>query len=109
MNKKELLNIRRATSDDYQVIASIYNEHIGIGISTMDEGVKTNKDIDGWEKNFNQREGLYVLKKSNKVIGWGIIKRYGEKRGYRFACETAIFLSGTETGKGRRRSRPCDC
>ena len=50
---------------------------------------------------FHDRERLYVLRDDeNVVIGWGIIKRYSDRDGYRFACETAVYLTQPELGKG---------
>ena len=82
------VHIEKATAADFQSIADIYNEHIALGNATMDETPKQAHDIAQWEADFNDREGLFVLKGSRRVLGWGIIKRYSDREGYRFACET---------------------
>ncbi len=92
--------IQIAVADDYPFIANIYNEYISAGTATMDATLKTKDDIAGWVEKFNDRECLYTLKQHEKVIGWGIIKRYSDREGYRVACETAIYLTGTALGKG---------
>ncbi len=94
------ITLERCSVEDYAMIAEIYNEHIRLGVSSMEETLKTEADIAGWVKKFHDREGLYVCRKEGKVIGWGIIKRYSDREGYRFACETAIYLTSSETGKG---------
>lgn len=95
------ISIQPCTPNHYQSIADIYNEHILLGVSNMVETTVDYSEIERWVSNFNNREGLYVsLDESNKVIGWGIIKRYSDREGYRFACETAIYLKNSETGKG---------
>lgn len=93
-------HITLATKEDCAAIASIYNEYISAGTATMDATLKTQEDIVGWLDKFNDRECLYSLKRDNKVIGWGIVKRYSDREGYRFACETAIYLTKSELGKG---------
>jgi len=92
--------IEKSTKEDYAAIAEIYNEHISLGVSSMEESLKTAAIIAGWVAKFHSREALYVCRKDGEVIGWGIIKRYSDREGYRFACETAIYLKSNETGKG---------
>ncbi len=94
------VHISKALPENYAAIADIYNEHIQLGKSSMEESLKTPADIAGWVDNFNARERLFVLKNATKVIGWAIIKRYSERHGYRFACETAVYLTQSEVGKG---------
>ena len=93
-------HISLAETADYPAIAAIYNEYIALGNATMDETLKTGGDIADWVKKFNDRERLYVLKNENMVMGWGIIKRYSDREGYRFAAETAVYLTAAEQGKG---------
>lgn len=92
--------IIQATTTDYQSIAEIYNEYIRSGTATMDEELKTSEHIAAWVNKFNDRERLYVLRKEEQVIGWCIIKKYSNREGYRYACETAVYLTAAETGKG---------
>lgn len=93
-------HIEKATKKHYAVIAQIYNEHIKIGTATMEETIHSADMIAAWVAKFNSRERLFVLTKKEIVIGWGIIKRYSERRGYRYACETAVYLAQSEVGKG---------
>lgn len=94
------LNISLAQPIDYTKIANIYNEYIQGGGATMDEVLKTATDISYWVDNFNDRERLFVLKKLEQIIGWGIIKKYSDRSGYRTTCETAVYLTNTQLGKG---------
>jgi phosphinothricin acetyltransferase len=92
--------VRDAQKSDSQVIAKIYNETIGSRINTMDLTLKTAKDIITQMEAFDDRETILVLERSNTVIGWGIIKKYSPRIGYRFAAETSVFLRKTEIRKG---------
>jgi len=94
------IKIEIAQSDNYQRIADIYNEYILLGNATMQDSLYDGEKIKSWVDHFNDRERLYVLKKGNTVIGWGIIKKYSDREGYRFACETAIYLTQSELRKG---------
>ena len=100
MQEQSDIKMRLASAGDYSRIAEIYNIHINIGKSSMEESLKAATDIKAWVDKFHDRERLYVCEKNGLVIGWGIIKRYSDREGYRFACETAVYLISEETGKG---------
>lgn len=92
--------IRLATLEDCEVIASINNEHIALGQSSMETERKTVSHFEKLMQNFNDRELIECLVLDNKVIGWGIIKRYSDREGYRTACETTIYLRSNQVRKG---------
>ena len=94
------MTIKIATPTDFSKIAAIYNEYIRLGNATMEEKIHDEKDIAAWVNKFNKRERLYVLEVADEVIGWGIIKRYSDRNGYRFAAETAVYLTSSQLGKG---------
>lgn len=87
-----MATIEKATPTDFAAIAEIYNEHIRTGRSTMLEEEQTAAHIQKWVDKFNDREELHVLRNAGgTVIGWGLIKRYSDRFGYRFTCETSVF------------------
>ncbi len=96
----ESLSIREATAVDAPTLAAIYNASIAAGDSTMDEEEKSATDFRRQMARFGEREALLVMEQEGKVIGWGIIKRYSDRAGYRFACETSIYFRRDLTGKG---------
>jgi len=100
MPANEDIEIEEVRPEYFQRIAEIYNEYIRLGNATMEETLKTSEDIAGWVNKFNDREKLYILTKTKECIGWGIIKRYSDRFGYRFACETAVYLTQKECKKG---------
>jgi phosphinothricin acetyltransferase len=95
-----MLNIRDATASDASVIAEIYNESIAVGDSTMHDEPKTTEAIRRQMEGFSDREGFMVLESDGYIVGWGVIKLYSHRSGYRFCCETSVFLRRTETRKG---------
>lgn len=94
------MTIKIAEPTDFSKIAAIYNEYIRMGNATMEEKIHDEKDIAAWIEKFNTRERLYVMEVADEVIGWGIIKRYSDRNGYRFAAETAVYLTSSQLGKG---------
>ena len=96
----EQTEIRTATLNDCDVIASINNEHIMKGESSMETELKTKDDFIKLMNNFHDRELIQCLVVKSKVIGWGIIKRYSDRPGYATACETTIYLRSNELRKG---------
>lgn len=97
---KNDIEIALATVDDYKAIADIYNEYIELGGSNMEESVYTIERIKDWVDHFSDKERLYAIREDRILIGWGIIKKYSKREGYRFACETAIYITKAKLRKG---------
>ena len=98
--RPENIKIDEAKASDFRLIADIYNEYIVLGNATMQDSLYDAKKIQSWVDDFNDRERLYVLKEAEAIIGWGIIKKYSDREGYRFACETAVYLTQSKLRKG---------
>ena len=97
--------LRDAEEKDISAIAEIYNESILVGDASMDGAEKTPDEILGWMRAFSKRETILILEAENadatwETVGWGIIKRYSDRSGYRFCCETAVYLRRNQTGRG---------
>jgi len=92
--------IRPAHPNDYAAIASIYNEAIACGGITMDGQPYTAEEIRAIADKMHDREILLVAETAEKTIGWGVVKRYSDRLGYQVCCETSVYLSFSETGKG---------
>ncbi|MEM9567087.1 MAG: N-acetyltransferase family protein [Cyanobacteria bacterium P01_E01_bin.34] len=99
------LAIRSCQPSDYQAMADIYNESIATGRSTMDTSPVGPEKFQTIHKNLGNREVLFVaetggLDETAKVVGWGAVRKYSDRYGYRVCCETSIYLTLNETGKG---------
>ncbi len=94
------IQIRQYQMSDAATIAEIYNESIHAGNATMDEDMKSAAQIREWMDNFDDRETILLLEKNHEVLGWGIIKKYSDRQGYRYACETAVYIGREYIGKG---------
>ena len=92
---------RAATPEDAMAIAEIYNEAIVAGNATMDDQPKSVEYMRNLIEHLGPRETILVLETvTDRVLGWGIIKRYSDRTGYRFCCETSVYLQHQEVGKG---------
>jgi len=92
--------IRKATLSDCDVIASINNEHILAGGSSMVTSTRSAAYFKAMMHNFNSRELIECLEFDGEVVGFGLIKRYSDREGYRTSCETAIYLRSNKIRMG---------
>lgn len=92
--------IRDATAADADAIAEIYNASILAGGATMDLETKSAEYFRKKLESFSPRESILLLESGDQTLGWGIIKKYSDRTGYRFACETAVYLRRNLTGRG---------
>jgi len=94
------LSVRPAKEEDYGAIAAIYNEAIAQGSVTMDSMRYVAEDIEKIAQKMGDRETYLIAELADKVIGWGIIKRYSDRPGYAPCCETSVYFSYSATGCG---------
>jgi phosphinothricin acetyltransferase len=92
--------LRAATTADAAAIAEIYNESVAAGDATTDERPKSAEEVREIIRGFGRRETILILEGGGEVFGWGVIKRYSERPGYRFCCETSVYLRRQHVGRG---------
>lgn len=100
MSTLSTATVEPAQAAHFEAIADIYNTYITAGNSTMEERLHTAEHIALWHQQLDARERLLVLNLAGKVIGWGIIRLYSPRAGYRFTCETSVYLAHDARGKG---------
>lgn len=97
------LLVRDGTLSDARVIAEIFNESVLLGDSTLTydpiDPIVIEQRMDG----FHERETYLILEDDSYVVGWAVIKRYSELPGYRYCCETSVYLRRALTGQGYGR------
>lgn len=91
--------VREALPSDSVDVADIYNESIRARDSTMELTEKQGTDIEKWLSRLGLSERLIVLEDGGAIQGWGILKRYSDREGYRVACETSVFLRRSHVGR----------
>ena len=94
------LSVREATPADASAVAEIHRQSISTGESTMEEGSRTAEDVRRQLASFGPREALLVAEVDGEVVGWGLIKQYSPRPGYRFAGETAVYVRRDRLGQG---------
>ena len=92
--------IRDCTVKDVSSVVEIYNYWIRQGGATMDTRERTVEWMVEWLNSCGSREAILVQDDGNKILGWGIIKSYSDRPGYRVCCETAVYLGSGQVGKG---------
>ena len=92
------IEIRKAKLDDATAIANIYNQYLGV--ATMDLIPYTKESVEQTIGDQNERECFLVAFLDSSCIGWGQIKKYSDRKGYHYACETAVYLHEDFLGKG---------
>jgi L-amino acid N-acyltransferase YncA len=92
-------DLRDAVPGDAPAIAAIYNESIGARDSTMQLEAVTAETVEGWIRGLGEREAVLVVVEDDAVVGYGVVKRYSDRGGYRYAAETSVYLRRARTGE----------
>ena len=94
------MNTRRANVRDIPAITRIYNYAIEHTTATFDLEPKTEED---WRETLAHHDDAYpliVAEIDGKVAGYGLIKPLGERGGYRFSVENALYVDCDCQGRG---------
>lgn len=91
---------RAALPSDAAAIAHIYNQYVARGNATMDMIPWTVEAVEARIEALEARECLLVACQADQVVGWGVVKKYSPRQGYRVCCETSVFVDATHTGQG---------
>jgi phosphinothricin acetyltransferase len=93
------LRVRVALGGDAFDIARIYNHYVDVGGATFDATPWTLEFAKGLLA-AAKPEAWFVADEKGDVIGWASVRRYSLRHGYRFTCETAIYLDPVAVGRG---------
>lgn len=91
--------IRPARPQDAEAIARIQRQSVEAMDSTM-AAPATSDEILQQLAAMGEREVWLVVEELGRVVGWGVVKQYSPRPGYRLACETSIFLDRARVGGG---------
>lgn len=92
--------IRDAAATDADAIAAIFNESVVARGSTMQLEPVAPEVVRQWVRTLSDREALLVADESGDAVGWGILKRYSDREGYRFTAETSVYVRHDMRGLG---------
>ena len=83
---------------DAAQIARIYNHYVDVGGATFD---KVHWPVERVEKllEIGLPDGCYVADLNGHLLGWASARQFSDRAGFRFSCETAIYLDADAVGK----------
>jgi L-amino acid N-acyltransferase YncA len=90
---------RRATPDDAETIATIYNEGIEDGIATFETRLRTANDIRNW---FTGRFPIVVIE-DDGVIAFASTSEYRPRDCYAGVAEFSVYVARAARGRGAGR------
>jgi L-amino acid N-acyltransferase YncA len=93
-------SVRTATTRDTRRIAEIYSAAAAAADSTMDVGPVEACEVAGWIQGLADVETILVVQEGDKVLGWGIAKKYSTRPGYARAAETSVYIDRAHVGRG---------
>lgn len=93
--------IRKATENDAEAIAGIYNHYISNTAITFEEEVVTPSDI-AQRISSIQAVGLpwLIAEENNTLLGYAYASPWNHRSAYRFSVETSVYLAPRCSGKG---------
>ena len=94
------LHILVAGPDEASGIAEIYTESILAMDSTMVLATVSTEDMRAKLDSLDPRETILAAYLNGSFVGWGIVKLYSDRPGYRLTCETSLFLRKDRRGRG---------
>ncbi len=94
------LTIRDAAPEDVAVVAEIYNASAPEGDPVLGEAPKREADVRRLIDGLGEREALVLLEHDDDVLGWGLVKRYSDRPGYRFCGEILVFVRPDQRRRG---------
>lgn len=95
----QAVQVREAVEQDAADIGRIYNYYVDAGGATFD----TAHWSEGHVREIldcQPQECWLVGVDSGVIVGWASARRYSLRYGYRFCCETAIYLMPSALGRG---------
>ena len=93
------LAIRPATHSDAQCIAEIYNHYVDVGGATFETEHWTAAQATKY-LSCDPPDVWLVAQSTASLLGWASARRYSLRSGYKFTCETAIYLAPASVGQG---------
>ena len=91
---------RRATVDDADAIAAIYNQGIEEGIATFETRLQTVDDVTKW---FDGRFPIVVVENGGRVVGFASTSEYRRRECYAGIAEFSVYVSRSARGHGAGR------
>ena len=96
------MNVRPTTRDDLFGILEIYNEAVLNTTASYDYEPRTLEHRIAWFEDHvkNNLPVLVVVNEAGRVVGWGALNRYHDRKGYQFTAENSVYVAANLRGSG---------
>ena len=91
---------RRATADDAEVIARIYNEGIRDRVGTFETRERSPDDVRAW---FDGRHPVVVVELDGDVVAFGSTSAYRARECYAGIADFSVYVARAMRGRGAGR------
>ena len=92
--------VREARFDDLERVLKIYGQAIQAGRCALDVAPPSLAALRRIFHRMDPREALLVIERDGELLGFGWLHRYSHRLGYRYACETSIYIDHEAHGRG---------
>ena len=100
MPLQDRLTLRDAIPTDAAALATLYNTAIHSGEVMRDGQPRTEADFRHVLEGLGAREACLLLEHEGAVVGWGVVRRYSDRAGYRFCGETFVYVRPDRRRRG---------
>ena len=100
MPLSDRFTIRSATLADAAGLAEIYNASVQAGAVMLDGQPRSEADVRRFVAGLGEREACLLLEHDGVVAGWGVVRRYTDRAGYRFCGETFVYVRPDRRRRG---------
>lgn len=92
--------IEKAKLEDLDQITQLYNWAITQTSATFDTEVKSVDKLISWFHEHKGKHPLFVAKEGNKVLGWGSLSKWSDRKAYDGTAELSIYINPTFHSQG---------
>jgi len=101
MSEEVIYLVRDAGIEDAGDIARIYSAAILAKDSTMVLDPVGPSEMVYKLESLSEKESMHVITNAaGEILGWGIVKLYSDRPGYRLTCETSLFIDELHRNRG---------
>jgi phosphinothricin acetyltransferase len=101
---QDAITIRRATLQDADAIAAIYNEAVQNSTATFDTESKTEEDRREWLESHDDRHPVLVAECDGQIVGWASLSKWSDRPAYADTAESSFYVSEQHRGRGIGRA-----
>jgi len=92
--------VRPATEADVPAITDIYNHEVLHSVSTFDLEPQTVAERLAWFRATQHPHCVVVAETAGQVVGWGCLRQFHERAGYRFTAQDSVFIHQDHRARG---------